>query len=84
MVADESAVLPDARALDPDDDESPFAFEDIAGDHRPRAHRPSQDAGWLDTDHYTDDASSEPYAAAEWRHAHRDLEPIMVNGAIME
>ena len=84
MVADEAAVLPDARALDPDDDESPFAFEDIAGDHRPRAHRPSQDAGWLDTDHYTDEAPSEPCAAAEWRHVHRDLEPITVNGAIME
>ena len=30
MVADESAVLPDARAVDSDDDESPFAFEDQA------------------------------------------------------
>ena len=43
MVADEAAVLPDARALDPDDDGPPFAFEDIDGDHRPRAPRPSQD-----------------------------------------
>ena len=84
MVADEAAVLPDARALDPDDDGSPFAFEDIDGDHRPRAPRPSQDDGWLDTDHYTDEAPSEPCAAAEWRHAHRDVEPITVNGAIME
>ena len=38
----------------------------------------------MDDDHYTDDAPLDSYAAAEWRQAHRDLEPIMVNGAIME
>ena len=84
MVADESAVLPDARAVDSDDDESSFAFEDIAGDYRPRANRPSQDEGWMDTDHYNEDTPSESHSAAEWRQAHRDLEPIMVNGAIVE
>ena len=84
MVADESAVLPDARAVDSDDDESSFAFEDIVGDYRPRANRPSQDEGWVDTDHYNEDTPSESHSAAEWRQAHRDLEPIMVNGAIVE
>ena len=64
MVADESAVLPDARAVDSDDDEFSFAFEDIVGDYRPRANRPSQDAGWLDMDHYTNDVPSEPYVVA--------------------
>ena len=52
MVADVSAVLPDVRAVDSDDAESPFAFEDIDGDYRSRASRPSQDEGWMDDDHY--------------------------------
>ena len=52
MVADESAVLPAAAALGPDDSD-PSAFEDeLARLSTSRPSRPSLDRDWQDEDHY--------------------------------
>ena len=85
MVADESAVLPAAAALGPDDSD-PSAFEDeLARLSISRPSRPSLDRDWEDEDHYHSadtDAPTDAFAHGSWKEVYHDLDEIMVNGAI--
>ena len=85
MVADESAVLPAAAALGPDDGD-PAAFEDeLARLAAARPSHPSLDGGWEDDDHYHSadaDVPADAYAHGTWKEQYHDMDKILVNVAI--
>ena len=48
-----------------------------------RPSRPSNDHGWLDSDHYSQlDLPTDSYTDGEWKERYTDLDEIQINGAI--